>query len=69
MMYAKNAAPLVDSMGVPSLDMANALRLSPTLRDPAISRLDRKVAQNWLRYLGLTSIFTLDRKGRKLSRL
>ncbi|KAH6903044.1 hypothetical protein BKA70DRAFT_1515491 [Coprinopsis sp. MPI-PUGE-AT-0042] len=46
-------APLVDSTGVPIMDMTNALRLSPTLRDPALTRLDRTLVQNWLRHWGL----------------
>ncbi|KAH6903056.1 male sterility protein-domain-containing protein [Coprinopsis sp. MPI-PUGE-AT-0042] len=53
MMCGTTTAPLVDAMSVPILDMANALRLSSTLRDPNLPRLDRTVVRNWLRHLKL----------------
>ncbi|KAH6902753.1 male sterility protein-domain-containing protein [Coprinopsis sp. MPI-PUGE-AT-0042] len=69
MMRATHAAPLVDATAVPMLDMSNALRMSPTLRDPAIPRLNRKVVRNWLRHLGLLPTARLGIEGQHLARL
>jgi hypothetical protein len=68
-MYASNTAPLVDATAVPLLDMANALRLSPTLRDPEIRRLDRTAVRNWLRHLGLLPAIRSPQDRRHLARL
>lgn len=61
-MYATNTA-------VPILDMTKAMRLSPTLRDPAIPRLDRTVARNWSQHLGLMPTFGLREDCQYLARL
>ncbi|KAH6902756.1 hypothetical protein BKA70DRAFT_1434358 [Coprinopsis sp. MPI-PUGE-AT-0042] len=59
MHYAKpfltytSRTPYVDCPAVPLLGVANALRLSPTLRDPAIRRINADFVRSWLKHLGI----------------
>ncbi|KAG2005477.1 hypothetical protein CC2G_001879 [Coprinopsis cinerea AmutBmut pab1-1] len=47
---ASLAEPNCDAMGIPFVDVSNALEFSSTLRDPKLASLDASDVRAWLRY-------------------